>query len=64
MGREPERMTLKASEAIIGRRAAMRNRRTSSLQDLESWVTIPVAEATGYTITPLRGLGARRARRI
>ncbi len=34
----------------------------SSLQDLENEVSIPVAEATGYTIDPLQGLGAWRAR--
>ncbi len=29
---------------------------TSSLQDLKNEVTIPAAEAAGYTMDPLRGL--------
>ncbi len=45
-------------------RVSNRDGRTSSLQDLENGMTIPVAEATGYTIIPLQGLGAWRARRI
>ncbi len=52
-----------ASEAPIGdrKRSAIvggvsnHEKRTSSLQDLKNEMTIPVAEATGYTIYPLQG---------
>ncbi len=43
--------------AIVGR-VSNNEKKTSSLQDLKNEMTIPVAEATGYTIYPFQGLGA------